>query len=51
MRTRGKLKAAPLLGLGDGRRIDARQMLEHACAAAGCGVIGQGNAADARIDG
>ena len=51
MRTRGKLEAAPLLGLGDGRRIDARQMLEHACAAAGCGVIGQGNAADARVDG
>ena len=51
MRARGKLEAAPLLGLGDGCRVDARKMLEHAGAGAGDGVVYQGHAADARIDG
>ena len=51
MRARGKLEAAPLLGFGDGCRVDARKMLEHAGAGAGGGVVYQGHAADARIDG
>ena len=51
MRARGKLEAAALLGLGNGRRVDAGQMVEHARTGAGGGVVDQGHAADARIDG
>ena len=51
MRARGKLEAAALLRLGNNRRVDAGQMVEHARTGAGGGVVDQGHAADARIDG